>query len=122
MSNQDARNTGAEPPQDNAPYIPASTAKRIWAWMGVVYAVIILALITYWIATSTFLTGLTGLMLFPLTGALCAQGINNARLQRKGQRSGNFALLLLTAILMGLVALACLGLGIRELIAIFIGG
>ena len=44
--------------------------KRIWAMMGVVYMVIIFLLTTYWIATTTLIRGITGILLFPAAGAL----------------------------------------------------
>lgn len=96
-------------------YVPAPVSRRIWAWMAVVYMVLIIALTTYWIATTTFLSGITGIMLFPLLGALSAQGINNARLCRRGERGGNFALLAASAGVMGLLALGALALGIGQL-------
>jgi len=84
--------------------------------MGVGYAFLAMVLITYWIATSTFLSGITGIMLFPLLAALCAQGIHNFLLCRRGERPGNPALLLVTALLMGAVALGALILGVIQLL------
>lgn len=40
--------------------------------MGVVYMVIIFLLTTYWIATTTLIRGITGILLFPAAGALAA--------------------------------------------------
>ena len=51
--------------------------KRIWAMVGVVYMVIIMLLMTYWIATTSLLTGLTGLMLFPVSAGMAVQCFNN---------------------------------------------
>ena len=107
---------GEETPTEQPPFVPSPVSRRIWAWMGVAYMLLIIALMPYWIATASLLQGITGIMLFPLLGALCAQGINNARLCRRGERGGSFALLSLTAALMGLLALATLALGIFQLL------
>ncbi len=106
-----------EQPEEEQPFVPSPVSRRIWAWMGLAYAVIAMLLITYWIATTTFLSGITGLMLFPLLGALAAQGFNNTRLCRRGERQGKPWLLLTTAILMGLLALVNLVLGVFQLVA-----
>ena len=45
--------------------------KRIWAMVGAVYVILATLLTTYWIATTSLLTGITGLMLVPLCGG-CA--------------------------------------------------
>ena len=84
--------------------------------MGVAYMVILMVLITYWIATSSFITGITGIMLFPLLGALSAQGFNNARLCKQGERGGNPKLLTATAAIMAVVAAVTLALGVVQLI------
>ena len=78
--------------------------------------VILMVLITYWIATSSFITGITGIMLFPLLGALSAQGFNNARLCKQGERGGNPKLLTATAAIMAVVAAVTLALGVVQLI------
>ena len=51
--------------------------KRIWAMVGVLYMVIITLLMTYWIATTSFLTGITGLLLAPLSAGMAVQCFNN---------------------------------------------
>ncbi len=104
-----------------APFVPSPVSRRIWAWMGLVYAVLIMLLITYWIATSHFITGLTGLMLFPLFGALCAQGVNNYHRCKHGERTGKPGLLLGSAICMGVITLSLLALGIVQLVDFFGG-
>ena len=98
-----------------APFVPSPVSRRIWAWMGVAYMLLIIFLITYWMATTTFLSGITGILLFPLLGALSAQGFNNVRLCRRRERSGSPALLTVTAVIMGLLALSMLALGIVQL-------
>lgn len=107
--------TGEEAP---APFVPSPVSRRIWAWMGVAYVLIVMILITYWIATTRFLTGITGIMLFPALAALCAQGINNHRLAKAGRRGGSPATLLVTAVIMGLVAFSALAWGILQLLGL----
>lgn len=105
----------AETPE---PFVPSPVSRRIWAWMGVAYVLIIMILITYWIATTQFLTGITGILLFPVLAALCAQGINNYCLAKAGRRGGSPATLLATAAVMGLVALSALAWGILQLMGL----
>ena len=63
--------------------------KRIWAMMGVVYMVITFLLTTYWIATTTLIRGITGILLFPAAGALAAQFYNRSWLLRHGRFGGH---------------------------------
>ena len=58
--------------KDGPSYTPASPTRRIIAWVGVIYMVIIVALTTYAIATGELLGGLTGLMVAPALGGLAA--------------------------------------------------
>ena len=102
--------------QPPAPFVPSPVSRRIWAWMGIAYMVMIIFLITYWMATTTFLSGITGIMLFPLLGALSAQGFNNVRLCRRGEHPGSPALLTVTAVIMGLLALSVLAFGVVQLL------
>ena len=80
---------GAPERQEGPGYVPASPTKRVLAWMGVVYMVLILALSTYGLAAGTVLHGLAGLMLAPAFGAFAAiQLLKAAQLRRTG---GSFA-------------------------------
>lgn len=63
--------------------------KRIWAMMGAVYVVLSFLLITYWIATTTLIRGITGILLFPVAGALAAQFFNRGWLLRHGRFGGH---------------------------------
>ena len=63
--------------------------KRIWAMMGAVYVFLSFLLITYWIATTTLIRGITGIILFPLTAALSAQFFNRSWLLRHGRYGGH---------------------------------
>ena len=107
--------------EEKAPFVPSPVSKRIWAWMGIVYVVIAMVLITYWIATTSLISSISGILLFPFFGALCAQGINNFVRAKRGEHQGKPALLLTTAILMGVLCLLNLIWGILQLIE-FIGG
>ena len=107
--------------EEQQPFVPSPVSKRIWAWMGIVYVVIAMLLVTYWIATTSFITSITGILLFPLLGALCAQGINNHVRAKRGEHSGNPTLLLVTACIMGILAVINLIWGVRQLM-VFLGG
>lgn len=111
----EARQQQQEPSEPSTPFVPSPVSRRIWAWMGIAYMLLIILLITYWMATTTFLSGITGIMLFPLLGALSAQGFNNVRLCRRGDRSGSPALLTVTAVIMALLALSMLVFGVVQL-------
>ena len=62
----------------------ASPVKRAWAWVGVVYMLMILAAFTYYLATARFLIGLGPLFLCPALGGLAATAILRRRLGRGG--------------------------------------
>ena len=66
----DAHNTTPQEQdeQPREPYVPASPLKRIWAWVGVVYMVIIVFLMTYMYGTGTYLHGIASLMVIPALG------------------------------------------------------
>ena len=76
--------------------------KRIWAMMGVVYMVIIFLLTTYWIATTTLIRGITGILLFPAAGALAAQFYNRSWLLRHGDFGVLFTVLTLFLLAWGI--------------------
>lgn len=107
--------------EEQEPYVPSPVSRRIWAWMGLVYAVIIMLLLTYWIATGSLIEGITGIMLFPLLGAMSAQGFNNLRLCRRGEHSGNPALITVSAVVMALLSAVSLVWGVMELMTRFGG-
>lgn len=69
--------TPAETPEEETreSYTPASPIKRIWAWVGVVYMVIIVLLMTYMYGTGTYIRGVTGLMLAPALAGGAASAI-----------------------------------------------
>ena len=72
------------PEEERAPVVYASPVKRAWAWVGVVYMLMILAASTYYLATARFLIGLGPLFLCPALGGLAATAILRRRLGRGG--------------------------------------
>ena len=96
------------------------TEKRIWAWVGVVYMVIIVLLITYLFATAKLLQGIGGLMVLPALGGVAASSV---WLWRSGERHTPGQGVLLALILLACAALAVLGVldGIPALLANFGG-
>ena len=121
------RETPAQTPSEpeQAPYIPASPLTRAWAWVGLVYMLLLIFLITYWIATAKLLTGIPSLMLFPLAGGLAATGFLQARALRLappapgGGLRASRPFQLISGVAFTVIAAVLLGLGIYELIAVF---
>lgn len=102
--------------EENPGYIPASIYKRVWAWVGVVYMVIITLLVTYFIATWTFLTGLAGIMLFPVLGGFAVvKGIQAHRMEYAADKVGPIVWSALSAAL----CIVCLVWGITQVMAHF---
>ena len=94
--------------EEPAPFVPSPVPRRIWAWVGIAYVLLAMLLVTYWIATTGFLYGIPGIMLFPAMAGVTAQ------LYYKHHLSGG-AVRLFLAILATLLSLATLVLGIFEL-------
>ena len=46
--------------------------------MGAIYVFLSFLLVTYWITTTTLITGITGIVLFPAAAALSAQFFNRS--------------------------------------------
>ena len=94
--------------------------KRIWAMVGVVYVVISIFLMTYWIATTSLISGLTGIILFPLCAGLAAQCFNcRWKLLHQRQERGNPTVFLLLGIGCSVATVLSLVLGCLELISKF---
>ena len=66
----------------------ATPMQRIWAWVGVVYVVIIMLLTTYAVATADYIRGIGGFMLSP---ALCGLGASAILRYRQGVGRGGLA-------------------------------
>lgn len=57
-------------PEEKPPVTYATPVQRIWAWVGVVYMVIIVLLVTYYLAHLRFIAGIGQVLLVPaLAGA-----------------------------------------------------
>lgn len=63
MDEKDVNSTPEQP--HKAPVTYASPVKRLWAWVGVVYMVILVLFSTYSMARGHALTGTAGLLLSP---------------------------------------------------------
>ena len=67
-----------EAPEEEAQAVPvvyASPMKRIWAWVGVVYMVIIVFLMTYMYAKGAYLNNIASLMVIPALGGVAASSV-----------------------------------------------
>lgn len=85
---------------DKAPVTYASPVKRLWAWVGVVYMVILVLFSTYSMARGHALTGTAGLLLSP---ALVGLGGTALLRYRQGMgRGGLWACILVTGGAFGL--------------------
>lgn len=107
--------TGTEP---SPAYTPASFEKRVAAWVGVVYMVMLVLSVTYMIATAKVLTGTAFLLLPPAAVGVAIVAIHRQRTGRSKVNEGKyftFALVFLCfiAFAMGLVC------GIPNLLANF---
>ena len=97
-------------------YTPASPVKRALAWIGVVYMVILVALMTYFYFTASMLTGLGPLLTVPGLVGLGIVAILSYR--TTGQPSKKAAALL--AAVCWLLAVLTLPVGIAGLMANFL--
>ena len=85
---------------DQAPVTYASPVKRLWAWVGVVYMVILVLFSTYSMARGHALNGTAGLLLSP---ALMGLGGTALLRYRQGMgRGGLWACILVTGGAFGL--------------------
>lgn len=105
-----------EPPKE--PIVYAGPMKRIWAWVGVAYMVIVVFLITYLFAFGTLLGGIGGIMICP---ALCGGIASLIYMWRSGDTRSVGRRVLLCLLVGVCAALVVLGLytGIPALIANF---
>lgn len=101
---------------ENEGYTPATPVKRALAWIGVVYMVILVALMTYFYFTATMLGGLGPLLTVP---GLVGLGIVSIISHRTTGRPGKGASLVL-AVLCWLVAVLTLPVGVAGLMSNFV--
>jgi hypothetical protein len=58
--------------EEPIPAVYASPLKRVWAWVGVAYMLVIVCLITYSLAFGAYLHGIGGLLVCPALGGTTA--------------------------------------------------
>ena len=97
-------------------YTPASPVKRALAWVGVVYMVILLALMTYFYFTASMLSGLGPLLTIP---GLVGLGIVSILSWRTTGQPGKKAAIVLAAVCW-ILALLTLPVGIAGLMTNFV--
>ncbi len=115
MSDEIRPNDTNKPGTEEASYVPASIYKRVWAWVGIVYMVIIVLLVTYFMATWTFLTGIAGIMLFPALGGFSiVKAIQAKKMECVADKIGP----LIWSALSGILCLFCLIWGVTQVIAL----
>ncbi|MBP1737250.1 MAG: hypothetical protein H6Q60_1131 [Oscillospiraceae bacterium] len=107
------------PPPDKVPYTPASPQKRIWAWVGVVYMIIIILLFNYQLSHGKMILGITGIMLAPAIGGFAAQF---AYLFIKNKNLSTRLAMLLLILLCAAAIVICLLQGISALLSNLSGG
>ncbi len=91
-----------KPQEQKEPVVYASPMKRLWAWVGVVYMVILVLLNTWALAHGSFLTGIGPLMVVP---ALVGLGASAILLHREGKgRGGVVACVLVSGACFGVAA------------------
>ncbi len=99
-----------EPQKEPVTY--ASPVKRLWAWVGVVYMVILVLLSTYALSHGAYLRGIGGMMLSP---ALCGLGASAILRYRQGEGRGGILPCLLIAGASFLLALLGLVKGVSAI-------
>ena len=112
MDKNEEKRTPQEPEREpeQGPVVYASPVKRAWAWVGVVYMVMLVLLLTYVFAVGHALAGTGPLLLCPALGGLGATAVLRYRAgeQRRGGRAacvlivGLCALLLIWNLAMGI--------------------
>ena len=101
---------------ENEPYTPASPVKRALAWIGVVYMIILVALMTYFYFTASMLAGLGPLLTIPGLVGLGIVSILSWRTTGRPQK----ATALLLAVFCWLLAVLILPIGIAGLMTNFV--
>lgn len=95
---EEKQTSGESVPETPVKY--ATPVQRVWAWVGVVYMVIIILLTTYGLANGEFIQGIGGLMLSP---ALVGLGSTVILRHRQGEgRGGIVACVLISGAAFGL--------------------
>jgi len=103
-------------PEEDRGYTPASPVKRAMAWIGIVYMLILVALMTYFYFTARMLGGLAPLLTLP---GLVGLGIVALISWRTTGRPGKWPAIAAAAICW-LIALITLPIGIAGLMSNFL--
>lgn len=106
MADDRHKNEGME--EETPSYVPASPAKRVAAWVGIVYMVIIVLLTAYNLATGHPMNGVAGLLFAPAAGGFAV--VNGLRIKgAAGSRKFFHVTLMLVS---GALCLFCLYWGV----------
>lgn len=79
--------------QPQPPITYASPVKRTWAWVGIVYMLLILCTFTYHLATATYLIGIGPLLLCPAVAGMAVTAVLRFR---AGQGRGGLPACIIT--------------------------
>ena len=109
-------NSPQGPNSENQGYTPASFEKRVAAWVGVVYALMLCAAMTYMMSTAKVLTGIAPLLLPPAAVGAAVVVIHR---YRKGEPGAGRLLTLVMLLLCVAALLLGLVMGIPALLANF---
>ena len=122
MSDERNKTPDANQEEPREPYVPASPLKRVWAWVGVVYMVIIVCLMTYMYGTGTYLHGIASLMVIPALGGGAASAVCLwLTAPREGRTPARRAMMIfITALCLALIVINLIN-GIPALLANFGG-
>ena len=104
-------------PTEDRGYTPASPVKRTLAWIGVIYMVIVVGLMTYFYFTASMLTNLGPLLIIP--GLIGAGAVSLVSWRTEG-RPGKWPAVAIAAACW-LLALATIPLGVAGLLSNFVG-
>ena len=116
MSEPDRQNP--ETPEEKPPVTYASPVKRVWAWVGVAYMLIIVLLFTWYMAKARFINGIGSLMLIP---ALCGVAATVILRYRSGEAKGGLIVCILFVAACAALVILNLITGIPALLANFGG-
>lgn len=111
-------NQNQQPEGSREQVVYASPVKRAWAWVGIVYMLIILATFTYYLATARFLIGIGPLLLCPALVGLAATAILR---YRAGEGKGGLPVCVLFTGLCTVLLLINLAVGFPALLRNFGG-
>ncbi len=68
----DEKRDPSAPSEEQSPAVYAGPLKRVWAWVGVVYMLVLTALVTYALSFGAYLHGIGGLLVSPALGGTAA--------------------------------------------------